>query len=626
MKRPNLLGGAGLPFAAAGGAEEAAGARAAHTGRHIVVFRNGATDEGIQVLKAAGLKVVTSDASPQGVMREDQAGDADAIVFTRLGTALVAAEPDKISLLSNSASDAGSPIRSVRPEKVRYALPYGEHGAAVLDTTRPNTGYAHPPNVDGSPMGEALSSAGVAAPAPEVAHQPDETQITYGLQITRAAESPFSGRGVRVAILDTGMEFAVVEGRVEYHPDFAGRTIVTESFVPGAPTAKDDHGHGTHCVGTACGPRQPATTKPGYGVAYSADIYVGKVLNHQGAGADGWIQAGIEWAIKNKCQVVSMSLGSLVDTGAGFDDMYEQIAQRALDAGTLIVAAAGNDSLRPGDVLPVSAPANCPSIFAVAAVDFDLSLAFFSNGGINPSGGEVNIAAPGVGVYSSYLAPTLHTRMSGTSMATPHVAGIAALYAEANPGVMGKQLWDMLARDARPLPLSTRDAGVGLVQAPLNVGLAHDHPRRSIETHDPIIIDGGSARIDFNHEAIAPDPIHPSRFFSREHFISGLIFRNNETRNEVTLTVPPNGNCTITIHCDFQGNDRPIVISGRLVQIFFDPAEYPLDSLNPREHRSARRRITGIDIRDDNPNGQTTFFRNVPSSGLCRISVVVGHP
>ena len=93
-------------------------------------------------------------------------------------------------------------------------------------------------------------------------------------------------------------------------------------------------------------------------------------------------------------------------------------------------------------------------------------IAPFSNGGINASGGEVNIAAPGVGIYSSYLRPTGHKRLDGTSMATPHVAGIAALYAEANPGIRGRALWNLLAGNAKSLPFSTQDIGAGLVQAP----------------------------------------------------------------------------------------------------------------------------------------------------------------
>ena len=134
--------------------------------------------------------------------------------------------------------------------------------------------------------------------------------------------------------------------------------------------------------------------------------------------------------------------------------------------GTLIVAAAGNDSSRPGLTNPVSHPANCPSIMAVAALDPALAIASFSNRGINPDGGQVDIAAPGVNVFSSWPMPARYRRLQGTSMATPHVAGIAALYAEADPAARGAALWQALAGAARRLSLPGTDVGAGLVQAP----------------------------------------------------------------------------------------------------------------------------------------------------------------
>jgi subtilisin family serine protease len=132
----------------------------------------------------------------------------------------------------------------------------------------------------------------------------------------------------------------------------------------------------------------------------------------------------------------------------------------------LIVAAAGNDSQRPSTITPVSHPANCPSILAVAALDSGLRVASFSNGGVNLSGGQVDIAGPGVAVRSSWPRPTLYRTISGTSMATPHVAGIAALHAEANPDMRGATLGWLLLQSALRLQLITRDVGSGLVQAP----------------------------------------------------------------------------------------------------------------------------------------------------------------
>jgi subtilisin family serine protease len=103
---------------------------------------------------------------------------------------------------------------------------------------------------------------------------------------------------------------------------------------------------------------------------------------------------------------------------------------------------------------------------AVAALDSGLQVTFFSNRGINPNGGNVDIAGPGLDVYSSWPMPTRYRRLAGTSMATPHVSGIAALLAEANPAATAPQIWRSLVASARRLPLSSADVGAGLVQAP----------------------------------------------------------------------------------------------------------------------------------------------------------------
>jgi subtilisin family serine protease len=288
----------------------------------------------------------------------------------------------------------------------------------------------------------------------------NESAVTWGLQATRVTESPWSGRGIKVAVLDTGFELN--------HPDFAGRTINSQSFVPGE-SVQDGLGHGTHCIGTSMGPRVPDPL-PRYGIAFEADVFLGKVLSNQGSGGDGDILAGINWAIQNGCRVISMSLGAAVMPGQKPSTVFENIARRALSLGTLIIAAAGNDSDRraqPPYVAPVGHPANCPSIMAVAAVDSSLQVAYFSNGGLQPNGGQVDIAGPGVNVYSSWILPRRYNVISGTSMATPHVAGIAALHAQANPGITAVDLWTRLVKSARSLSEPAADVGSGLVQAPV---------------------------------------------------------------------------------------------------------------------------------------------------------------
>lgn len=285
---------------------------------------------------------------------------------------------------------------------------------------------------------------------------PTDTAVSWGVHAVGADASAQTGQGIRIAVLDTGLDLS--------HPDFADRAIETRSFVAGQ-SVQDGNGHGTHCAGIAAGPAEPSG-QPRYGVASEAQLYVGKVLGDEGSGGDGGILEGIDWAVGQGCHIVSMSLGSPVGPGDGYSAVFEEVAKRALAAGTLIVAAAGNDSKRPEMIAPVGHPANCPSIMAVAAVNEDLSVAPFSSGSLEGDGGEVDLAAPGVDVLSSWPAPELYRSLSGTSMATPFVAGVAALYAQSDPDARAARLSERLLGSARGLEDPPRDIGAGLVQAP----------------------------------------------------------------------------------------------------------------------------------------------------------------
>ena len=184
-------------------------------------------------------------------------------------------------------------------------------------------------------------------------------------------------------MLDTGFDLA--------HPDFAGRNVTAQSFVAGE-AAQDGHGHGTHCIGTSCGPRTPSTG-PRYGVAYEAEIFAGKVLSNAGSGSDAQILAGINWAVTNGCPVLSMSLGADVQMA---HPPYSAAGARALEKGCLIIAAAGNNAdRRAGNVGFVGAPANSPEIMAVGALEQQLGMAFFSARSLPARGGQVDIAGPG---------------------------------------------------------------------------------------------------------------------------------------------------------------------------------------------------------------------------------------
>ena len=391
--------------------------------------------------------------------------DIDDTAVSNLGIAVVSLDPNQLQSL-NAAVAGTQPILAAEPEQIMYAI-----GGPTISGDAANYLQGYKDGVTN--LVDSLSNGGVTPEQQLITSAFSDGAATWGLQATKVIGSSHSGAGIKIAVLDTGLDLT--------HPDFAGRTITERSFITGEDV-QDLNGHGTHCIGTSCGPLNPPdpSSPMRYGIAYNAEIFVGKVLSNQGSGADGGILAAINWAIDNDCDIVSMSLGAPTNPGDSFSPIYENVAKRALARGTLIIAAAGNDSR---DLLtrrrlvppnPVSRPANSPSIMAVAALDNLLQVAAFSNGSINPDGAGIDIAGPGVDVYSTWSrdlgatppGPLRYRTINGTSMATPHVAGIAALYAEAT-GKKGLELWALLMLDAQRLDLSSADAGIGLVQAPV---------------------------------------------------------------------------------------------------------------------------------------------------------------
>lgn len=422
------------------------------TGRFVVTFREGAKAEALALLKKdAGMTKAKLRSSAEfgesGVNIAELPNDGG-IVFEHLGIAVISMDESAIGMLAQDIGDDAA-ILAIEPEGMMYALSQGRPVGFSMDYLH---GFRDAANIlylqanQGALSGEFNEIAAAFG---------DTTALTWGLQATKVAVSKFSGKGIKIAVLDTGLDLK--------HPDFSGRTIVSKSFIAGVLTAQDGHGHGTHCVGTACGALKPQQGRR-YGVAHGAQIFVGKVLSDQGRGGDIGILGGIDWAIANKCQVISMSLGADVSSTS---TAYETAGQRALDAGTLIVAAAGNNAQRSvGKFGFVGRPANSRTFLSVGALDANLALGDFSaRDTVRMAGTTVDVAGPGVAVYSAWPTPTRTRVIDGTSMATPHVAGIAALWAQATPD-RGAALWQRLITNCRTLSAPVVDVGRGLVQAP----------------------------------------------------------------------------------------------------------------------------------------------------------------
>ena len=424
------------------------GQTAETTGKYVVVFADVDTDPAPMLESVLGASSVANSRDFKD--QQADATQAPATVFSELGVAVVAADRDQLSALQTSP-DAQGAIVSISPERVYHPL---QQPAGYLE------GYRDAVADLSGRLGAGLNGSSAATIGGQVgiAQFRDTATSTWGLQATRVISSPQSGKGVKVAVLDTGFETA--------HPDFVGRNITSASFIPGE-TPKDGHGHGTHVTGTACGPRNPSGSRR-YGIAYESEIFIGKVLSDSGSGSDTSVLGGMNWAIARGCHVVSMSLGADVQQP---HPPYTEVGRRALEKGTLIVAAAGNNARRHERNFGfVGAPANSPYIMAIAALEEDLSVAYFSarsstSGTGGQRGGQIDNAGPGWQVYSSWILPQKYHTISGTSMATPHASGIAALWAQ-KTGLRGAALWSVMAQESDRLYEPAVDVGAGLVLAP----------------------------------------------------------------------------------------------------------------------------------------------------------------
>lgn len=257
-----------------------------------------------------------------------------------------------------------------------------------------------------------------------------------------------TGEYVKVAILDTGIDLA--------HPDLQANIKGQFNTINPLKTANDDNGHGTHVAGIAAAIDNEIGV---IGVGPKISLYAVKALDRRGKGWLSDLIEGLQWCITNGMQVVNMSLGSSSDNQSFHDAIVA-----VYNAGIVQVAAAGNDGG------PVIFPAAYPQAIAVAASDINDQIPYWSN-----QGPEIDLAAPGVNIYSTYKGKSYKT-LSGTSMATPHVAGTAGLVLTTPVGASdldGDSQWDPLEVQNK-LKASVDDLyypaerqGAGLVRADL---------------------------------------------------------------------------------------------------------------------------------------------------------------
>lgn len=206
-----------------------------------------------------------------------------------------------------------------------------------------------------------------------------------------------NGEGVKTAVLDTGGDIR--------HPDLANRIVKSKDFTGSRGGPNDDRNqHGTHCLGTV------GAANPEIGVSQGCELYCGKVLSDSGSGGDPGIAAGVDWAVAEGCEVISMSLGG------GYSTTIEAACNRASEAGCWVIVAAGNSGAGGVDY-----PGKLASCISVAAIDRAFKVANFSS-----RGDKLDCSGPGVDITSCKPGGG-YQNMSGTSMATPFIAGVMTL-------------------------------------------------------------------------------------------------------------------------------------------------------------------------------------------------------
>lgn len=296
--------------------------------------------------------------------------------------------------------------------------------------------------IDDDVVVEALGKpSGSSSPPPE--------SLPWGIDRIDAdlAWSTTTGTGIKVGIIDTGIDLN--------HPDLVANIAGGFNAISPLKTAEDDNGHGTHVAGSAAA---VDNTIGVIGAAPTTSLYAIKVLDRRGSGFLSDVIEGLDWAVANGMQIINMSLG----TSSNIQSFHDAV-KRVQAAGIVQVAAAGNSG---GSV---GFPAAYPEVIAVSATDATDTITSWSS-----RGPEVDLAAPGASIFSTYKGDSYKT-LSGTSMASPHVAGTAALVlavpsrcdANLDGGCSPAEVQQRLEATAEDLGAAGRDNlyGAGLVDA-----------------------------------------------------------------------------------------------------------------------------------------------------------------
>ncbi|PWK88218.1 subtilisin family serine protease [Lentzea atacamensis] len=297
---------------------------------------------------------------------------------------------------------------------------------------------------------QAQALPGIAKISPDRILKPLDRDSVRQIKAQKAWQRGHTAKGVKVAVLDTGVD--------QNHPDLKGRIKATKDFTE-QDDVTDEHGHGTHVAGIIAG------SGPEPGTAPDADLLIGKVCGPHFC-EESAVIAGLQWAAEQGARVVNLSLGG--DATDGTDELSQLLNALSAKHNMLFVAAAGNE----GREHSVASPAAADAALAVASVTEDNQLSYFSSRGPRPDGTvKPEISAPGhaiaaaraQGTSMGYPISDRHTLASGTSMATPHVTGAAAILAGQHPDWSPARLKAALTNTADPIGATVFEQGTGVV-------------------------------------------------------------------------------------------------------------------------------------------------------------------
>lgn len=363
-----------------------------------------------------------------------------------------------------------------------------------------------------------------------------------------AWQAGVTGKGVKVAVLDTGVD--------EKHPDLQGKQVAEKNFTD-SPDNTDEVGHGTHVASTIASRGEKYR-----GVAPDAEILDGKVCQPGGC-TESAILGGMQWAAEQGAHVVNMSLGG-GDT-PDIDPIEEAVNRISAQTGALFVIAAGNS----GRPETIGSPGSAESALTVGAVDRNDGIAPFSSRGPAADGAvKPDVTAPGVDIVAAEAGTQGHVAMSGTSMATPHVAGVVALLKQQHPDWTGTRLKATVMASAKANPaLKPFDQGTGRVDVPkmlaqqvtaepsnINFGVQqwpHDDDQKVVREVTYRNPGKEPVTLDLSADVTGPDG-KPSP--------AGLV-----TLSPAKITVPAGGEAKATITADTKVNAADGAYSGAIV-------------------------------------------------------------